>query len=361
LGRVLAGSVTLDAVAAASPSGTDKVTLFSKGYEKAFEVTISRLEKVKTEAGTTEALIRGVAAGFQQRGFRQGGFNAYIDSRVLPGSGLSSSAVIEITLGNIINGLFNSGSASPLEIASIGQYAENQYMGKPSGLMDQVACSCGGIVTIDFADPADPKVEQVAFDLAGHDYSLLVVDTRGHHADLIPEYASIPEEMGAVSRFFGKEQLREVSAAAFYSSLADIRRTCGDRAVLRAHHFIRENQRVADQVEALKDDDFSSFLSMVNASGSSSWKYLQNISSGGSSREQEVALALALTEDFISRTGEGACRVHGGGFAGTILVFLPGEAVSVYIKEMEHLFGEGAVTPLGFRSRGGEMIPLLSG
>jgi galactokinase len=266
-----------------------------------------------------------------------------------------------VILGNIFNGLFNSGMVAPLEIALIGQYAENIYMGKPCGLMDQVACSCGGIVTIDFAEPKNPKVEQIAFDLASHGYTLLVIDTKGHHANLTPEYASIPEEMRAVARFFGKEQMRQVSAETFYSSIADIRPACGDRAVLRAHHFIRENRRVADQVEALKKDDFGAFLSMVNDSGSSSWKYLQNISAGGSVKEQEVALALALTEDFISRTGEGACRVHGGGFAGTILVFLPNKSVAAYIEETEHLFGEGAVAALGFRSRGGEMLPLLSG
>lgn len=351
-GRVLAGSVNLDSIAVATKNNSSRVTIISKGYPKPFIVNIDQLEKVNEEKETTSALIRGIAARLKQLGFQIGGFNACITSDVLPGSGLSSSASIEVLIGTIFNYLFNNGKISPQQIAIIGQYAENEYFGKPCGLMDQTTCAVGGIVTIDFQNPKQPVVRKVNFDFASQNYSLLVVDTGGNHANLTDEYASVPREMKSVANQFGVEVCREISYDDLIQKVKEIRPRVGDRAILRAFHFLGDNVRVLDQVAALERDDFQKFLSLVNASGNSSFKWLQNIYTTKNVQEQGVSLALALTEGYISELGEGACRVHGGGFAGTIQAFLPNAAVSEYIKLIESVFGEGKAVVLSIRPHG---------
>ena len=356
LGRVIAGAVTLDALAAVSRRDDLTCTLISKGFDSPFSVHLGKLEPETAEAGTTESLIRGVAAGLNRAGYAFGGFDAYLDSSVLPGSGLSSSAAVEVLIGSILNGLYNGSRVSPLEIARIGQFAENRYMGKPSGLMDQTACACGGIVTIDFQDQDNPEVRRVSLDLREQQYTLLVVDTRGNHANLTPEYAAIPLEMRCIAGLFGKEQLRQVKEDQVLQALPDLRRSCGDRSVLRALHFFAENRRVLEQTAAIREGRFQDFLHLVRASGRSSWELLQNISVPSEPKNQELALALGLTGRYIRETGKGACRVHGGGFAGTIQVFLPDLGVPDYVTAMEDVFGTGAVTTLGFRSAGTMMM-----
>ena len=351
-GRVLAASVNLDSIAVAAKNNTNRVTIFSEGYPDPFTVDVDQLEKVADESETTSALIRGIAARLRQLGFQIRGFDACITSDVLPGSGLSSSASVEVLIGTIFNYLFNDGKIPPQQIAIIGQYAENEYFGKPCGLMDQTTCAVGGIVTIDFEDPKQPVVRKVNFDFASQDYSLLVVDTGGNHADLTDEYASIPREMKSVANQFGAEVCREVNYDDFLKRIKEIRPIVGDRAILRAFHFLGDNARVLDQVAALERGDFHTFLSLVKASGNSSFKWLQNIYTTKNIQQQGVSLALALTEQYILQLGEGACRVHGGGFAGTIQVFLPNSAVAEYIKLIESVFGEGSAVVLSIRPFG---------
>jgi galactokinase len=351
-GRVLAASVNLDSIAVAAKNDSKLVTINSEGYPDPFVVNIEQLNKMTNEKETTSALIRGIAARFKQLGFQINGFNACITSDVLPGSGLSSSASIEVLIGTIFNYLFNNGTIAPQQIAIIGQYAENEYFGKPCGLMDQTTCAVGGIVTIDFENPKEPVVRKVNFDFASQNYSLLVVDTGGNHADLTDEYASIPGEMKSVANQFGAEVCRELSNDEFIQKIKQIRPRVGDRAILRAFHFLGDNARVLDQVAALEQGDFQKFLSLVNASGNSSFKWLQNIYTTKNIHEQGVSLALAITEKYISDIGEGACRVHGGGFAGTIQVFLPNAAVTEYIKLIESVFGKGKVVVLSIRPYG---------
>ncbi len=351
-GRVLAASVNLDSIAVVSKSVSNSVTMISEGYSQPFIVNLDQLEKVGNEQETTSALIRGIAARFKQSGFHIGGFNACVTSDVLPGSGLSSSASIEVLIGTIFNYLFNNGKISPQTIAIIGQYAENEYFGKPCGLMDQTTCAVGGIVTIDFKNPKEPVVKKVKFDFSSQNYSLLVVDTGGNHADLTDDYASIPREMKSVGRKFGVEVCREINYDNLIQKIKALRPEVGDRAILRVIHFLDDNARVAEQVEALERGDFQKFLLLVNESGNSSFKWLQNIYTVKNVQEQGVALALAITEKYISEIGEGACRVHGGGFAGTVQVFLPNAAVSDYIKLIETVFGEGKAQVLSIRPYG---------
>jgi len=359
-GRVLAGSVNLDSIAVAATNQTNVVTLHSEGYPAPFVVNLNRLEKMADEIGTTASLIRGIAARLQQLGFHIGGFNACVTSDVLPGSGLSSSASIEVLIGTIFNHLFNRGKIDPQAIALIGQYAENQYFGKPCGLMDQTTCAVGGIITIDFEHPGEPVVKKVNFDFASRNYSLLVVDTGGNHADLTDEYAAVPEEMKAVAHQLGAEVCREISYHDLLARIRTLRDRVGDRAILRAFHFLGDNARVLDQVAALERGDFKKFLSLVTESGNSSFKWLQNIYTTKNVRQQGVALALAVTEQYIADTGEGACRVHGGGFAGTIQVFLPNPAVAGYIERIESVFGRGKAVVLSIRPHGTMYLnPLL--
>lgn len=293
-----------------------------------------------------------MAARFKELGYNIGGFNSYISSDVLGGSGLSSSASIEVLLGTIINYLFNDGQIDVKLLAKIGQYAENVYFGKPSGLMDQMACAVGGFVTIDFKDSENPIVRKVDFDFESQDYSLLVVDTGGNHADLTEDYASIPTEMKAIAKALGGQVCRDITMDEVIENMPRLRKEVNDRAVLRAMHFLNEDHRVTQQVKALEEGNFKEFLCLINDSGNSSWKWLQNCFTTHNPLEQGITLALALTEDFIHKNGEGACRVHGGGFAGTIQVFLPKEKVEAYVNEIEPIFGEGSVSVLNIRPYG---------
>jgi len=275
-----------------------------------------------------------------------------VSSAVRPGSGLSSSASIEILIGTIINYLFNEGNITPLELAQAGQYAENEYFGKPCGLMDQLTCASGGLVAIDFNDPAAPLVQHIEYDFSAHNYSLLIVHSGGNHAHLTEEYASIPEDMRAVARRLGASYLREVTLDRLLSNIPSLRRAAGDRAVLRALHFLQENERVRRQVLALQEDDWPRFLQLVRASGDSSFKWLQNVYSVKDVRQQALSVALALTETYLAKIGEGACRVHGGGFAGTIQVYLPENSVAEYQQTIGPVLGETCLTPVKIRSSG---------
>jgi galactokinase len=365
-GKVLAASIQLDSAALAAPREDTTVLFRSTGYPDV-TVDISDLSVNPTERGAAEALIRGVAAELTRRGTALKGFTANADSVVLPGSGLSSSAAVEVLIGRIFDTLYGTGKRSALELAQIGQKAENLYFGKPSGLMDQVACATGGAVAIDFVDVNAPRVQPIPFDLSSSGYTLCVVNTRGSHADLTPDYAAIPEEMKAVAAFFGKPVLRELNADLVVSHGAELRKVAGDRAVLRALHYFEENQRVDAMEEALKavaaaldprekQGELAQFLALVNKSGDSSWELLQNIYSPQNPREQGVSLALALTRKILR--GAGACRVHGGGFAGTIQAYIPLDMLDRYRTRMEGFFGPGAVTVLQIRQIGAEEIAL---
>lgn len=351
-GKVLAASIDLDSVAVAAKNDTNHVVVYSEGYQKPFDADLSNLEPVAAETGTTVSLLRGIAAYFRKNGHAIGGFNMCMSSDVLPGSGLSSSASVEVLIGTVFNALYNNGQITAEEIAKTGQYSENIYFGKPCGLMDQMACAVGGIIAIDFADPQNPEVEKVDFDFSAQNYSLLVVDTGGNHADLTADYAAIPGEMKSVARELGGKVLREIDSTTFYNQISRLRHITGDRAVLRAHHFIRENERVAEQVRELKKANFPRFLQLVADSGNSSFKWLQNIFTANNLNDQGITLALAITEDFLSKTGAGACRVHGGGFAGTIQVFIPNDHIENYVKVIDRTLGEKRVKILNIRQSG---------
>ena len=352
-GHVLCASVDMDMLACAAPNGLNVIRVQSEGYP-ALEVDLSDLSPRPQEANTSAALVRGVAEGIAKRGYAVGGFDARAVSTVLSGSGLSSSAAYEILIGNIINHFFCQEKLDAVELAKIGQYAENVHFGKPCGLMDQMGSSVGGMVSIDFAGPAAPVIEKVDFDLAAAGYALCIIDTGADHADLTDEYAAVPAELKEICAHFGKAVLREVPALDFFAALPDLRRECGDRAVLRAVHIYDENDRVAGEVGALRRGDFGAFLSLVNASGLSSWRYLQNIVPAGYTRHQEMALALALAERALDSAG--AVRVHGGGFAGTIQAFVPLERVAKFKAEMERVLGEGKCHVLRVRPQGGCVV-----
>jgi galactokinase len=359
-GRVLAASIQLDSAVLVSPRKDNKVFYRSTGYPDV-ELDLSDLSPRPDEKGSTESLIRGIAAEFAKRGIAVGGFSANGDSTVFPGSGLSSSAAVEVLMGKVFDCLYGQGKLSALELAQIGQKAENDYFGKPCGLMDQTACASGGAVAIDFADPLLPRVRQIRFEPESAGFALCVVNTRGSHADLTPDYAAIPGEMKAVAAFFGKEVLRELDEEAVLGRIGELRKALGDRAVLRALHFFSENQRVVSLGDALaalavakapaeKRQALDRYLALVNESGDSSWELLQNIYSPRDPAVQGLSIALALSRKFLA--GRGACRVHGGGFAGTIQAYIPLEALEAYRGEMEKVFGEGAVTPLRIRPLG---------
>jgi galactokinase len=350
-GRVLAAAVNLDSIAAASVSASGRITVFSAGYERPFVVDLDRLEAQKSEAGTTTALIRGIAAGLARNGRRVGGFNATIQSNVLPGSGLSSSASIEVLIGTIFNHLFNRGEIGALEIAKVSRFSENDYFGKPCGLMDQVACAFGGILHIDFRDPDSPAIEKLAEDLAPHGCVFAVVNTGAGHVDLTADYAAVPVEMKKAAAALGKSYLGESSMAELILHARDICEKSSDRAFLRAFHFFRENERVALSVQALKEKKIIRFLELLDDSGRSSFCYLQNVYRPDE-RFQPLALALALSENFIAQCGQGACRVHGGGFAGTILAVIRAADFPGYRKMMEAVFGPGSVIELLIRDQG---------
>ena len=337
-GCVLAAAVDMETMAEVTLTGTNIIRVDSEGY-KPVEIDLNDLDARESEKNTTAALIRGVAAAFARRGYKLSGFEAKVRSTVLPGSGLSSSAAFEVLIGRILNGLFAGGAVSAIEIAQIGQYAENVYYGKPSGLMDQMASSVGGLVYIDFADPKNPIVEKVDYDFVHSGYTLCTIDSGADHADLTDEYAAMPVEMKAVAAFFGKEVLHDVDEAAFYRHIAEVRKVTGDRAVLRAIHFFNENRRVKSQVRALKDGDFDAFLHFVNASGMASWTLLQNVTPAGYIQKQDMAFTIALCQQLLE--GEGAVRIHGGGFAGTALAFVPNDRFARFKTCVEHVLGEG--------------------
>ena len=348
LGKVLAGSINLDTIAAVHTAGGNTVSFASEGYP-AISVDISDLDVHEDLFGTTEALIRGVAAAMAKRGGKTGGFCANVSSSVFKGSGLSSSAAVEVLVGTIFNSLFNDDRFSTTELAIMGQEAENIHFGKPSGLMDQVACANGGIVGIDFKDPAKPVITPIEIDFADFGYNLVITTTGGNHADLTADYASIPSEMRTVARYFGKKALRDVDPQQFLSQIGDLRKAVGnDRAVLRASHYFQENYRVDCMISALRDRDFGRYLSLVRSSGDSSFRYLQNIYSPKAAGEQGISLALAMTEMFLKN--EGAFRVQGGGFAGTIEAYIPLEKTGAYFSHMESLFGKGCCTILAIRN-----------
>ena len=355
-GRVLAAAVDLDTVAAVSPRSDKKVELYSDGYARPFRVDLTSLTPVPSEKETTLALIRGVAARLSQLGYKVGGFEAYTITRVLKGSGLSSSAAFEVLVVTIISHLYNDDAIDPVTVAKIAQYAENVYFGKPSGLLDQTASSVGGFTAIDFKDPENILIEKVNFDVTAHGYALCVVDTGGNHADLTNEYALVPKEMKEVAAFFGKEFLRDVDEQEFYDKIGEVRKQTGDRAVLRAMHFFDDDRLAAQEAQALRAGDFDSFKEMVIASGRSSFQRLQNVFATITPQEQGLSLALALTEKLLA--GEGAWRVHGGGFAGTIQAYVPLARLDEYRAAMEKVFGKGACYVLSVRQAGGTKVEL---
>jgi len=348
-GRVLAAAVELVVTAAASPNGTNIVRLQNKLFGTD-EIDLRALEVQPEENGTSASLVRGVAAWFAKNGYPIGGFDAEISSNIPVGSGLSSSAAFEVLIGNVFKGLFGA-DISFLEIAQAGQFAENVYFGKPCGLMDQAASSFGGLNVIDFKDPNKAVVTPVIAEIPG--YCLCVVDTGGSHADLTPDYAAIPKEMKAVAAFFGKEYLSEIQADELYSSIGNLRHL-GDRAILRAVHFFGDHERVLKQAAALEYEDIKTFLELVIESGRSSLAYLQNVFSSSIPQEQGVTVALAISEKILA--GTGAWRVHGGGFAGTILAFVPNELKEEYNRHMRDVFGEGSCHFLNIRKEGGGEI-----
>ncbi|GHV88392.1 galactokinase [Spirochaetia bacterium] len=381
-GKVLAASIQLDSAAIVAPRRDKKVFFRSTGYPDV-SVNLAKadgspdLDSKDEERGTTEALVRGIAAELARRGVDVGGFSANAASTVLPGSGLSSSAAVEVLFARIFDSLYGEGKRSALELAQIGQIAENTYFGKPCGLMDQTACAAGGAVAIDFEDAAHPVVKQINFDLAAAAFALCVVDTHGSHADLTEDYAAIPAEMKAVAAFFGKTVLREVDGKAVLAHASEIRKAAGDRALLRALHFFAENQRVDAMLAALEQADkaqekaakvqaVAGFLRLVNQSGDSSWELLQNIYAAKHPKEQGIATALAITRNFIETETmgsgasngmsngacNGACRVHGGGFAGTIQAYIPLDCLDAYTARMEAVFGAASVTPIRIRPVG---------
>jgi galactokinase len=354
-GKVLAAAVDLDSIAAAAKSDDGTVTIYSAGYHAPFVVMLDDLSVIPEERGTTAALIRGIASRFDQLGFKLGGFRACIDSDVPVGSGLSSSASIEVLIATILNGLYNGGQLDAEQMAIVGQYAENVHFGKPCGLMDQIACAVGGIVKIDFQDPESPRVEKIDCDFSSLGYSILVVDTGGSHADLTDDYAAIPREMGQIAAQLGRKVCRQISEDEILACLGDLRVRSGDRAILRALHFLQENRRVDLEVETLRRRDMPDFLRLVEESGNSSYRWLQNCLAPRTPTEQGIPLALALAERFVKKYS-GACRVHGGGFAGTILVFLPHEHTDEFSVLMESAFGLGCVKTLRIRSQGSQEI-----
>ncbi len=349
-GHVLATSVNLDAIAIVT--GTDDMTIHLVSDDMPEEIIdISDVERNADEEGTTKALIKGVVAGIEDYGYKIGGFKAYITSDVLMGAGMSSSAAFESLIGTILSGLYNHMKISSIDIAKIGQYAENVFFGKPCGLMDQMACAVGGLIYIDFLDKTNPVIKQIPCDFEANQYSLCIVDTKGSHADLTDDYAAIPEEMRLVAKFFGKELLTEITPSEFFSNIALLRGHISDRAVLRAMHFYTEQARVDEGVKALEANDFGRFLDVIRRSGDSSSKLLQNIYSTKDVHTQNVMVALGASEYFLG--DEGVCRVHGGGFAGTIQAFVKNAAVDGYKNSIESIFGEGTCHILKVRPYGG--------
>lgn len=356
-GCVLAAGVDLDVIAVARKNDDGIIRIQSEGFaEDVIDLKILTPQAEETEHAP--ALVRGIAARFNELGYKIGGFDAYTTSNVLKGSGLSSSAAFEVLVCTLLNSLYNDEKMDSVEKAIVSQYAENVFFGKPCGLMDQMACSYGGFVGIDFNDPQKPIIEKVNFDFSAVNHSLCIVDTGGCHADLTPDYAAVPAEMKSVAKVLGKEVLRDVDEAEFYSNIPELREKTNDRAVLRAIHFFNDNRRAVTLKNLLKENDFEGFKKIIIESGRSSLQSLQNVYSSANPSEQGLTLALALTEKILN--GKGAFRVHGGGFAGTIQAFVPNEILSTYKTEIEKVFGEGKCYVLSIRPVGGvEVTPNL--
>lgn len=350
-GKVIAASVSLDAVCFASSANNNCVDLYDLRYQERIHIDLSSLEKIPSESHSINSLIRGVAAGLDSFGFKYGGFRGCLHSEVFSGSGLSSSAALEVLLVRIFSEFYNSGKIDFLTAAQIGQFAENSYFGKPCGLMDQTACASGGVIYIDFKVPGKPEVRKIRNPLNENGYCLAVVSPGGDHAGLTSHYSSIPEEMEKAASAAGGRVCRDLSLEQLYKNSVKIRRKYGDRAFLRAFHFINENRRVDNQVKALEECRIDKFLELVNLSGSSSWKYLQNVCIAEFPKEQPLAVALAAADNFCAESG-GACRIHGGGFAGTILVFLRFEKKDDFSKLMKQIFAKNCVTFLEIREQG---------
>ncbi len=348
-GHSLAASVDLDTIACASPNSSGVIRVKSQHHRIA-EIDLSRLEPQAAETGSSPALVRGIAARIAAMGYPLTGFDAYTTTQVLRGAGLSSSAAFEVLVGEILNHFCCGGALTAFQLAQIAQFAENRYFGKPCGLLDQMACATGGVIAMDFRDKNEPEVRHVDFDLRAAGYALCMVDTGRSHADLKEDFAAIPREMGAVAACFGKSLLSQVSSADFYANLPEVRRRCGDRAVLRAIHFFQDDALVTRQLRAIQSGDMDTFLTLVSRSGRSSYMYLQNVSTYRDPAHQDMAVLLAVAEQLLG--GRGACRVHGGGFAGAIQVFVPLDLVDTFCPAMERVAGAGACHVLSFRGTG---------
>lgn len=357
-GKVLAASINLDCVAAAGLNSSSKVRIISETFSQDFEIDLNDLEPSKRHAGTVD-LTKGIIKAFIDSGYQVGGFNAYVTSNVIASAGVSSSASYEMLVCSMLNELFNDGRIDVVAFAHMGKYSENVYWNKASGLMDQMACAVGGLIALDFNDPSDPEVKRIDFDFSKTGYAMIMVQTGKGHADLSEEYSSIPNEMKSVAAYFGKEALSECSEEALIEDIRAVREKCGDRAVMRAFHFFEENKKVDGAVAALDAGDFEKALSYVEASGNSSWKYLQNTYITGAVQEQSIPVALALTEIFIKKIGRGACRVNGGGFAGVIQAFIPDEQAEEYAAYMDKALGEGSAHIMRIRPVGAACINRL--
>ncbi|WP_297297435.1 galactokinase family protein [uncultured Brachyspira sp.] len=346
-GCVLTASINLDKLALVAKRNDNKIVVYTDYSNNPDVIDVNNLELDKDEYGKSNALIRGVCAGIKNKGYQVGGCTVSLNNKVLMGSGLSSSASFESLIGEIQNALYNDNKLSPVEIAKIGQYAENVYFGKPCGLMDQMGCSVGGIMSIDFKDNDNPIIEKVEYDFEKAGYALMIVDAKGDHSGLTNEYAAIREEMNAIANYFGKKVCRDITKEQLLENASKLRAEIGDRAVMRAYHFLEENERVINQINALKNNDINTYLKLMNESGLSSFMYLQNCFSITSSKSMGVALGICLTKDFLK--GEGACRVHGGGFAGTIQALVPVNRVDEYKKFMDSIFGDGSAVKIRVR------------
>ena len=354
-GKILAGSIHLDCVAVAAKTDSGRITIVDETYQERYDLSVT--DRVSNETTGTLALLKGLLAGFQERGLTVGGFNAYVATDVISAAGVSSSASFEMLICCILNTFYHDGALDVVTLAKIGKYAENQYWNKQSGLLDQLSCAVGGIITIDFANIDAPSIQKVDFSFDDVGYDLVIVNTGKGHADLSAEYSSIPMEMKAVAAYFGCETLSEVALDQVRDNVDALRKAVGDRAVLRAFHFFTENERVEGEILALRENRFEDFLDLVTRSGNSSWKWLQNCYSICDCQEQSVTLALALTELYLAKLGQGACRVHGGGFAGVIMALLPKGVVADYSAYMEKALGSGCTYPMRLRPLGSIRVP----
>ncbi len=349
LGKVIGGTINLDTIGAVSRRNDTRVIIDSEGFP-VVDIDITDTEVKSDEVNKTEALVRGIAAAFKERGLEVGGWEANTTTKVLSGSGLSSSATIEVLTAEIFNNLFNEDVLEPIELAKIGKFAENVYFGKPSGLLDQVCCAQGGVIGIDFKNGDNPILTPLDVDFSQYGYTMIITNTRGSHADLTGEYAAVPPEMREVAAFYGKRNLREVEFSDFLRDIKEIRaKVNNDRALLRAYHFFTENKRVDLMLQELQDGDIDTFLYLVEESGNSSFRFLQNVYPSSSPANQGLSLAIALSEEILR--GDGAVRVHGGGFAGTIQAYVPHSLIDAYKAGMESLFGEGCTTNIAIRKK----------